>query len=345
MVDIQIQQLTKRYGKKRGIEDINLTLPSGGLTAVVGPSGCGKTTLLRTLAGFHQPDEGNVYFGERDVTKLSPQKRNAAMVFQQYALWPHMSVYDNINYGLKLKKVPVTEQERKVYEILRRIEIDVTDVKERYPQQYSGGQQQRIALARALVVQPDVMLLDEPLSNLDAKVRQRLRVEIREIQQAFGITAVYVTHDQEEALSMADYIIIMNNGQVEQAGTPKEVYENPKSLFAAQFLGESHTIQFQLNSIDKQMVVRSDESALIPLQASPDNHPTYFEDETYYYLYGKVNSYLYMGSYYRYMIEVNDESIFVDSNEIIDSQMCKVKINKNNAHVFDVEKKEAHIIV
>ncbi|NOU92406.1 ATP-binding cassette domain-containing protein [Paenibacillus sp. LMG 31456] len=346
---ITIQGLNKRYGKKRGITDINLRLPVGGLTAIVGPSGCGKTTLLRTLAGFLTADEGSILFGSRDVTHTSPQQRKAAMVFQHYALWPHMSVFDNVAYGLKLQKVSKQERETRVHEVLERVEIDTSDVATRYPQQYSGGQQQRIALARALVVQPDVLLLDEPLSNLDAKVRQRLRVGIRSIQQSFGITAVYVTHDQEEALSMADYVIVMNEGRVEQAGTPEEIYRQPSTYFTAHFLGESHTLNLYRKGTLQRLVIRSGDSKIEPIvegelpdraarqvKQAGEGKQQVLEEEGHIMLEGKICHHLFMGSYYRYMVEIEGQQIFVDDDAFLETGPCIVKIPQARAYWFDL---------
>jgi len=343
---IYIEGLTKAYGKKRGITDINIHLPEGGLTAIVGPSGCGKTTLLRTLAGFHTADEGRILFGSRDVTRISPQGRKAAMVFQHYALWPHMTVADNVGYGLKLQKVPAKERERRVREVLERVEIDTSDIGTRYPQHYSGGQQQRIALARALVVQPEVLLLDEPLSNLDAKVRQRLRIGIRSIQQSFGITAVYVTHDQEEALSMADYVILMNDGKVEQAGTPEEIYRKPSTYFTAQFLGESHTLTLKYQGKLQRLVLRSGDALVTPVvdergtnaetQERSIAHEEVIEEDGSWVMEGEIRHHLFMGSYYRYMVDIQGQSMFVDDDRPLKPGSCKVTIPTEKAYWFDI---------
>jgi ABC-type Fe3+/spermidine/putrescine transport system ATPase subunit len=237
-VPIRVADAAKRYGAVAALRGVSLDVPAGRLTAVLGPSGCGKTTLLRAIAGFVTLDEGRVRFGDDDVTALPPQRRGTAMVFQSYALWPHMTVFDNVAYGLRLKRVAKQELATRVREALALVEIgDVETIARRKPAALSGGQQQRVALARALVVEPRVLLLDEPLSNLDAKVRQRLRVEIRRLQRRVDITTVYVTHDQEEALAIADRVVLMSAGRVVQAGTPQEVYLAPATEFAADFLG------------------------------------------------------------------------------------------------------------
>ncbi|WP_416825240.1 ABC transporter ATP-binding protein [Ectobacillus polymachus] len=340
---IYIQRVTKNYAKKRGIENVELELPGGGLTAIVGPSGCGKTTLLRSLAGFLQIDKGNIFFGDKDVTLLSPQERGAAMVFQNYALWPHMSVFDNIAYGLKILKVPRMEREHRVYKILESVEISAEDIKKRRPSEYSGGQQQRIALARSLVIQPKVLLLDEPLSNLDAKVRQRLRVEIREIQQTFGITTVYVTHDQEEALSMADYVVVMNEGKVEQAGKPEEVYRNPSSYFTAQFLGESTTIQIDYHGKPMLLVIRAEDARLSKNEAmvSTPSSLQITENDSVLILQGYVKEQLFVGSRYRHVIDIGGQIVFVDDNQPWRHGPILVTLPKERAFWFN-DVKQAH---
>lgn len=348
-MEIKIEHLTKTYAKQRGITDINLSLPEGGLTAIVGPSGCGKTTLLRTLAGLILPDSGSIRFGERDVTYSPPQHRGATMVFQNYALWPHMSVFDNVAYGLKLRKKSVVEIEQTVLDVLRRVEIDTKDVKKRHPQHYSGGQQQRIALARALAVQPHLLLLDEPLSNLDAKVRQRLRVEIRNIQQSFGITALYVTHDQEEALSMADYVVVMNEGQIEQAGTPKEVYYSPVSYFTAHFLGDSHTLRVLRDGKENRLIIRScdvrisqldnESNAMLLRQdfarATTEDVAEFIEYGDYIELCGEVTNHLFIGSTYRHMIQIGNQSLFADAEEVFEPGLYRLMVSRERAYCFD----------
>ena len=243
-IEVRVEALVKRYGRVPALDGVSLVFPAGGLTAILGPSGCGKTTLLRSIAGFVAVDGGRIHFGGDDVTGLEPQARGTAMVFQNYALWPHMTVFDNVAYGLRLRKLPTAEIRQRVERVLNLVEIgQLAGVMDRKPGQLSGGQQQRVALARALVVEPRVLLMDEPLSNLDAKVRQRLRVEVRRLQRAVGITAIYVTHDQEEALAIADTVVLMNAGRIVQAGSPQEIYFQPGSAFAAEFLGVSNQLR------------------------------------------------------------------------------------------------------
>ena len=220
------------------VKDISLKIEPGSFVTLLGPSGCGKTTTLRMIAGFESPDAGEIYLGDEAINELTPNKRDTAMVFQSYALLPHYNVFDNVAYGLKLRKVPENEIRSRVMAMLDLVEL--SGMENRATNQLSGGQQQRVALARALVVEPSVLLFDEPLSNLDAKLRVTMRTEIRKIQQKVGITAIYVTHDQAEAMSISDQIIVMNGGNVEQMGTPKETYYSPKSLFVADFIGEAN---------------------------------------------------------------------------------------------------------
>ncbi len=227
-------------GRTIVLKAVNLEIEAGELFFLLGPSGCGKTTLLRIIAGFIEPDSGTVLLNGRDVTWAPANTRNTGMVFQSYALWPHMTVAQNVGFGLDIRKVPAKEQERRIHEALEMVRMD--EYAMRRPTQLSGGQQQRVALARAIVIKPDVLLLDEPLSNLDAKLRIELRSEIRRICKESGITTVYVTHDQKEALSMADRVAIMHLGQVEQLGTPEELYRRPRSKFVAEFLGETNFI-------------------------------------------------------------------------------------------------------
>jgi iron(III) transport system ATP-binding protein len=244
---VRLEHISKVYKDPKtgndfyAVRDISLDIEPGSFVTLLGPSGCGKTTTLRMIAGFESPDAGEIYLGEEAINALTPNKRDTAMVFQSYALFPHYNVYDNIAYGLKLRKVPKAELDERVRNILRLVEMEGMEA--RMTNQISGGQQQRVALARALVVEPGVLLFDEPLSNLDAKLRVSMRTEIRRIQQALGITAIYVTHDQSEAMSISDRIIIMNQGVVAQSGKPMEIYYHPNSQFVADFIGEANFLK------------------------------------------------------------------------------------------------------
>jgi putative spermidine/putrescine transport system ATP-binding protein len=241
MARLEINRVSKRYGDLKAADDVTLEVADGEFLVLLGPSGCGKTTTLRIIAGFIEPTAGTIRLGGRDVTELPPWRRNAGVVFQSYALFPHLTVNQNVAFGLEMRKAPTTEIGPRVAEALRLVRLD--HLGERLPRQLSGGQQQRVALARALVIRPDILLLDEPLSNLDAKLRQDVRVEIRELQKQLGLTTVMVTHDQEEALTMADRLVVMSDGRIRQIGTQQDLYERPADRFVADFVGRSSFIE------------------------------------------------------------------------------------------------------
>ena len=236
MTAVRLENIAKRFGETVALADVNLEIKAGELFFLLGPSGCGKTTLLRLIAGLLDPSAGRIYFNGRDVTSLDTRHRNAVMVFQSYALWPHMTVRQNVRFGLDVRGISQDEQQQRIAEVLKLVQLD--DLAERKPNQLSGGQQQRVALARALAVRPDCLLLDEPLSNLDAKLRTEMRSEIRRICKLSRCTTIYVTHDQKEALSIADRIAVMNHGRIAQLGTPSELYHRPANRFVAQFIGQ-----------------------------------------------------------------------------------------------------------
>ncbi len=246
MARLEIDRVSKRYGEIHAVRDVTLDVADGEFVVLLGPSGCGKTTTLRVVAGFAEPTSGAVRLGARDITGLPPWKRNAGLVFQSYALFPHLTVAQNVAFGLEMRKVEASEISRRIADALRLVRLE--HLGERLPRQLSGGQQQRVALARALVFRPDVLLLDEPLSNLDAKLRQEVRVEIRELQKKLGLTTVMVTHDQEEALTMADRLVVMNDGAVRQVGTQQDLYERPTDRFVAGFVGRSTFIEGQIEA-------------------------------------------------------------------------------------------------
>jgi iron(III) transport system ATP-binding protein len=246
-MDIQLQDLVKRFGTLEVVSHVSLEIHDGELFTLLGPSGCGKTTILRLIGGFHKPDGGEVYFDRKPVSSVPPYERNIGMVFQNYALWPHMTISDNITYGLKLKRLPKTEIADKVSHVLKL--VNLAGLESRYPGQLSGGQQQRVALARALVLNPGVLLLDEPLSNLDAKIRVQVRAEIRKLQKELGITTIYVTHDQEEALTLSDRIAVINFGKLMQIGTPSHLYDRPHNPFVADFIGINNLIPGDVQEI------------------------------------------------------------------------------------------------
>ena len=243
-VAITIENAVKRFGDKTIIPDLSLEIKEGEFFTLLGSSGCGKTTLLRMIAGFNTIEGGSFYFNDKLINHLPPYQRNIGMVFQNYAVFPHMNAGKNIGYGLKQRKIKDPEYSKRVDEILKVVQI--SELKDRMPAKMSGGQQQRVALARAIVIQPDVLLMDEPLSNLDAKLRVEMRLAIKRIQNQFKITTLYVTHDQEEALSMSDRIAVMNFGVIQQVGTPMEVYSHPANLFVASFIGQSNIFEAEV---------------------------------------------------------------------------------------------------
>ena len=245
-VNIKIDHAVKKYGDNTVIPDLSLEVKDGEFFTLLGPSGCGKTTLLRMIAGFNSIEGGDFYFGDTRINDLDPAKRNIGMVFQNYAIFPHLTVRKNVEFGLKNKKVPKDEINVQTEKFMKLMHID--EYADRMPDRLSGGQQQRVALARALVIKPDVLLMDEPLSNLDAKLRVEMRTVIKEIQKEVGITNVYVTHDQEEAMAVSDRIAVMNFGVIQQIGTPKDIYQRPANLFVANFIGRTNIINAELKA-------------------------------------------------------------------------------------------------
>jgi iron(III) transport system ATP-binding protein len=245
LASVELRGLTKRYGSLAVVDDVSLTIAHGSLVCLLGPSGCGKTTTLRLIAGFAEPTAGEIHVGDRLVSSpartVPPERRQMSMIFQSYALWPHMTVAQNVAYGLTLRKVDRATLDQKLKAILATTKLDI--LADRYPGELSGGQQQRVALARALIVEPETLLLDEPLSNLDANLREEMRFEVRRLHDAYRYTTVYVTHDQSEAMTTADVIAVMNGGKIEQAGSPQDIYDRPRSEFVARFIGSSNVVR------------------------------------------------------------------------------------------------------
>ena len=269
MAFLELENLNKAFGASAAVQSINLHVERGEFISLLGPSGCGKTTTLRMVAGFERPTSGAIRLDDVDITLQPPNQRHIGMVFQSYALFPHMTVADNIAFGLTIAHKPAAEVKQRVDEMLALIKM--SDLAHRYPYQLSGGQQQRVALARALAIRPQVLLLDEPLSALDAKIRQSLRNEIRAIQRQLGITTLYVTHDQEEALSLSDRIVVMNQGRVEQVGTPFEIYNFPRTAFTASFVGTLNVVVATV--IDPKEGALSVDGLSIAAPAAPNMQP------------------------------------------------------------------------
>jgi ABC-type Fe3+/spermidine/putrescine transport system ATPase subunit len=251
-VHIRIKNLTKKFGHVVAVDNVSLEIERGSFTTLLGPSGCGKTTILRLMAGFYNMDQGEIYFGDKCVNHVPSHQRHATMVFQDYALFPHMTIYENVSYGLRIMKLRPEEIEERVKKTLRFLGLE--ELRDRSPGMISGGQQQRAALARSLVMEPEVLLLDEPLSNLDAKLRVNIRAELRQIQKSLGITTTYVTHDQEEALAISDSIAVLNKGRVVQFGTPWEIYYKPRSMFVADFVGVANFIHGKVMQITSEEI-------------------------------------------------------------------------------------------
>jgi putative spermidine/putrescine transport system ATP-binding protein len=327
MASVTIENLSQSYGKLQVLSNIHLKVEDGEFVAILGPSGCGKTTLLRSIAGFLSVQKGRILF-DTDVTHIPPEKRETAMVFQNYALWPHMSVYENLAYGLKLRKVSKPEIDNRVEEILEL--VDLPGLAHRKSTALSGGQKQRVALGRALIIRPKILLLDEPLSNLDARIRERMRYEIKRIQGKLNITTLYVTHDQEEALCMADRIAVLHQGHLLQVGSPYEIHTKPNTAFVARFLGANNTLKGMVCKHNDQFFTKIGES-IFPL-----HRPDFHEDQELSLLFrnteanlvenpdripsdiislkGKVTGTIYPGSIFRHEVEITEGTkVYVDS--------------------------------
>lgn len=300
---IQTLELTKRFGSNRVLKGISLSVAKSQLVTLLGPSGCGKTTLLRCIAGLIPANSGRIFIAGEDVTHVPPQRRNVGMVFQSYALFPNMTAAENVAFGLSIKKLPPQQIKRRVGEILEL--VDLTGREDHYPWQLSGGQQQRVALARALVINPKVLLLDEPLSALDAQIRQALRIQIRELQQTTRVTALFVTHDQEEAMSISDRIFLLNNGGIVQQGTPEEIYRNPSCEFAARFIGHFNVLtpEEAERLLGRKPLIPGDTYALRPETLT--RRPM----ETGYHLHGRILDASMLGNIVRYRLDCQGISI------------------------------------
>ena len=325
-----MRQVTKSFGKREArvvaVNDFTFDFPPGRLTTLLGPSGCGKTTVLRCIAGFYEPDGGDVIIGGQRINDLPPYERPTGTVFQNYALFPHMTVFENVAYGLKVKKLPSREIREKVSRGLELLQL--SNMENRNPNQLSGGQQQRVAIARVLVNEPEVLLCDEPLSNLDAKLRVYMRGEIRALQERLGITTIYVTHDQEEAMSLSDTIVIMNRGNIEQAGTALEIYRQPQTSFVAEFIGSTNFLPGEVIEATAHLTKVKVYGIVIPVPIPERYKPgervlivsrpemiRFVEEEEKGGLPGKIKELSFLGSLVRYTVEMeNGERITVDEH-------------------------------
>ncbi|GAB4180302.1 MAG: ABC transporter ATP-binding protein [Terrimicrobiaceae bacterium] len=326
MISITIDRLVKKFGSQVALNGVTFRIEPGEIFFLLGPSGCGKTTLLRNIAGFYIPEEGRILFGDEDVTRLPPHMRNTGMMFQSYALWPHMTVAGNVAFGLEERKVPKEEITRRVGEALDSVRMG--PYAGRKIAQLSGGQQQRVALARALVIRPRALLLDEPLSNLDAKLRLEMRTEIRRVCKEFGLTAIYVTHDQKEALSISDRMAVLDGGVIAQIGAPGEVYRSPRSRVVADFIGETNFLTATIISVDgRTALATSGESEFCGQLTDPEWTPLPGENITISVrpeawkfvmagagknrLAGRIGESVYLGEVAQYQVAVGDQTVKV----------------------------------
>lgn len=324
MIAITIENLVKKFGDAVALNGLNFRIEPGELFFLLGPSGCGKTTLLRNIAGFYIPDSGRILFGDEDVTHLPPHQRNTGMMFQSYALWPHMTVEKNVAFGLEERKVKASEIKKRVAAALESVQME--PYAQRKVTQLSGGQQQRVALARALVIRPRCLLLDEPLSNLDAKLRLEMRTEIRRVCKEFGLTAIYVTHDQKEALSVSDRMAILEGGHIAQIGSPEEVYRRPRSKVVADFIGETNFLTGKIQTVnqsraivdtslgqfegivsDPNWVPRSGDEATLSIR--PENWTLCEETSALNCAKGRIGEFIYLGEVAQYRFEASDHSL------------------------------------
>jgi putative spermidine/putrescine transport system ATP-binding protein len=308
-IQLSIRQLAKRYKTGEGISDISFDVNKGELVTLLGPSGCGKTTVLRSIGGFLDPDSGDILIEQKSVLQLPPEKRPTSMVFQGYNLWPHMTVYENLAFGLKIRKLKKEEIRREVTDVLQLVRLPGAEKK--YPSELSGGQQQRIALARSLLLKPAVLLLDEPFSALDAKLRHEMREELREIQAKIGLTMVFVTHDQEEALSISDRIIVMNQGRIEQIAGPQEIYDEPKTLYVARFIGKMNFLKGVVIGdrilVEQLSFPNTDKlSGNVSLAVRPENIILHEEGEG---LTGVIKQIMVLGHYAEVTLDLNEHGI------------------------------------
>jgi len=302
----------------KAVNNVSLSFKQGELTTLLGPSGCGKTTTLRMLAGFEYPSRGKVIIDDDDTTNKPPNKRDVGMVFQNYALFPHLTVFENVSYGLKVKKLHKKEIKEKTDEVLKLMGLE--ELKDRSPSQLSGGQQQRVAIARAIVIEPKILLFDEPLSNLDTKLRQYMRQEIRNLQQRLDITSVYVTHDQEEAMAISDQVVILNEGEIQQVGTPLEIYLNPVNSFVANFIGDSNILTGRLIAVNEEQININMEGTNIIVANENDNgmkvdekvncviKPEFWSISEQGEFIVTVNQYTFLGSHIEYLVQLGNQT-------------------------------------
>jgi iron(III) transport system ATP-binding protein len=323
--------VTNKNTQVKAVDNVNLDIKPGDFVTLLGPSGCGKTTILRMVAGFETLTEGEIYIGKENVASLTPDKRDTALVFQNYALFPHMNVYDNIAYGLKLQKLPKEQIDARVQKILTLMKME--DFADRVPSQMSGGQQQRVSLARALVMEPGVLLFDEPLSNLDAKLRIHMRDEIRKIQREVGITSLYVTHDQSEAMGLSDKVVIMKDGVIQQVGSPRDIYQKPANAFVAGFIGKANVIKGEIVSKDASKYGVKVESTTYNVESDKEYsvgdavemivrpESIHIEQDDFK---ATVTKSMFMGEYHEYEVEWRGQTILISQSNPFGKKMYDV---------------------
>ena len=337
---IEIKNINVSYGSNHVLKDINLNIKNKDFYTFLGPSGCGKTTLLRLIAGFEKSQSGELFIGGKEISDSNPWERDVGMVFQNYALWPHMTVYKNISFGLEEKKIKTSEIQKKVADVLEL--VDLKDLSKRYPYQLSGGQQQRVALARTLVVKPKVLLLDEPLSNLDAKLRVQMRKELLELHNKIDITTIFVTHDQEEANAMSTNLAIFNEGVVQQVGKPVDLYNNPKNTFVANFLGTTNVIEGELKDLTftskKGLIIKNinKNAKGVSILLRPQNLYIENKNEKFEKFIGIVKSQEFLGNIVRYMVNIRDHLLILDTLHETDKKIYL--LNEEITFYIDAEK-------
>ncbi|WP_010270561.1 ABC transporter ATP-binding protein [Paenibacillus senegalensis] len=354
MQTVRFDHVTKYFGTTKAVNDVHFTIESGEFFTLLGPSGCGKTTLLRTIAGFYQQEEGDIWFGNQKINTVPTYKRNIGMVFQNYAIFPHLTVFDNVAYGLRARKVDKKEIERRVMEALEMVELG--HLRDRIPSNMSGGQQQRIALARAIVIRPGLLLMDEPLSNLDAKLRIKMRSDIRMLQKELNITTVYVTHDQEEALAVSDRIAVMSDGIIQQIDTPQNIYSFPENRFVANFIGTSNFIEAPVSQYDKAsgqaalrlagtdlpVTLKRGVPSSVIISMRPERIGLYDVQSGQGQLVGEISDVTFLGEKVSYSIKLKDGTIIHAQEHSIEPgdlkqlhQKVAVDLNLKKAVIFD----------
>lgn len=352
---VELQNVTKDFEDFRAVDNISLQIKQGEFLTLLGPSGCGKTTTLRMIAGFEKPTEGNILIDGKVVNDVEPYHREINTVFQHYSLFPHMTIFNNVAFGLKMKKVPKDEIEERVEKVLKMVQL--SEYRDRKPDQLSGGQKQRIAIARAIVNNPQVLLLDEPLGALDLKLRKQMQLELKHLQQSLGITFIYVTHDQEEALTMSDRIVVMNEGKIEQVDEPREIYENPKTLFVANFIGDTNIISGKVKDVtdtgvtitiansDIQLNETGDYRADEDISISIRPEKVYFTNEPIEnqpHVEAKIVESIYLGSFTKVVAELSDgQNVVVQTangQKYKDGDTAYLTWEANNCLIYDTEK-------